>query len=135
MFAWRSDLRRGCYWGSQEFAGRLLALTGPPPSTSKGRPAGRTAEQRTHGEREAHRPLREGLIRTGLRAEDLASTPGSEPGKVALALKIWQNTTVNHQWLAENLFMRSAANAGQQLHRARLAHSCHRQAHEGRSHE
>ena len=124
----RSDLRRGWYWGSQAFAERLLALMASPRPTPKGRPAGRTAEQRTHGEREAHRLLREGLVRAGLSAEDLASTPGSEPRKVALALKIWQNTTVTHRWLAENLFMRSAANASQQLHRARLSQSSARHA-------
>ena len=73
-----------------------------------------------------------GHICSGLGAEDPASTPGSEPRKVALALEIRQNTTVTHRWLAENLFMRSAANTSQQLHRARPAQSSARRVKGGR---
>ena len=58
----RSDLRRGWYWGSEAFAERLLALGEKEPAATKGRPGRSTPEERTHGELEAERLLREGLL-------------------------------------------------------------------------
>jgi hypothetical protein len=49
----------------------------------------------------------------------LAHLPGSEPRKVAIARVIWEQTTMDMKWLADHLSLRSAANASQQIRRAR----------------
>jgi hypothetical protein len=38
---------------------------------------------------------------------------------VAIAAKIWENTTMSMSWISENLGMKSAANASQQIRRLR----------------
>jgi hypothetical protein len=38
---------------------------------------------------------------------------------VAIAAKIWENTTMSMSWISENLGMKSAANASQQIRRQR----------------
>jgi hypothetical protein len=38
---------------------------------------------------------------------------------VAIARKIWENTTVSMSWISEKLAMKSAANASQQIRRSR----------------
>ena len=71
-------------------------------------------EIRAHGEQTARRLLAEGLGLAGLTDSDLKILPGSEERKVAIARIIWEQTTVDMKWLAEHLFLRSAANASQQ---------------------
>ncbi len=44
---------------------------------------------------------------------------GGEPSKVDIARVIWEKTSVNLNWIAENLAMKSAANASQQIRRSR----------------
>jgi len=44
-----------------------------------------------------------------------------EPRKVAIATAIWQNTTMNMQWIAGCHSIRSAANASQHIRRLRIA--------------
>ncbi len=40
----------------------------------------------------------------------LAHLPGSDPRKVKIARMVWEQTVVAHNWIAERLQMRSAAN-------------------------
>ena len=56
-----------------------------------------------------------------LAQEEIPALLGSDKRKVAIAAVIWENTTMNLQWLSDRLFLRSAANAGQQLRRFRNA--------------
>ena len=65
--------------------------------------------------------LSEGLAAARLAQEEIPALPGSDKRKVAIAAVIWENTTMNLQWLSDRLFLRSAANAGQQLRRFRNA--------------
>jgi putative transposase len=117
----RSDLRRGWYWGSQEFAERMLkigkSVLEKAPGTRVRKNGG---ERKAHGEQEAERLVREGLEIARLSEEELAQLPGSETRKVAIARKVWEQTTVGMGWIAERLQMRSRINASQQIRRHRL---------------
>ena len=114
-----SHLRRGWYWGSQEFAGKLRELSGKLVKKRKSMTrAYRKAPQVTaHSEEQAKQWLAEGLQTAGLTAKDLTALKGSDPRKLALAELLWKETTVSQAWIAEKLSMRSAANVSQQLRR------------------
>jgi len=115
----RSDLRRGWYWGSQEFAERMLKLGDAVLKKARRSRVGASGEGRAHGEEEARRFVAEGLAVAGLTAEDLRRLPGSEARKVAIARRVWEQTTVNLSWIADRLHMRSRINASQQIRRQR----------------
>ncbi len=114
-----SQLRRGWYWGSQEFAERMLAAGRAAIKKSRSRGYRGSRESRAHGEQEALRLLAEGMKAAGLDAGDLRRLKGSDPRKVAIARVIRQRTTVSLGWMAQHLSMRSAANASQQILRMR----------------
>ncbi len=115
-----SHLRRGWYWGSQEFAQRVLQLA-DPVLRKKRHPSGRGGgESKAHGEAEASRLLKEGMRAAGLKVADLPRLKGSDPRKVAIGRVIWDKTTVKMSWIAEKLSMKSACNVSQQLRRSRL---------------
>ena len=112
-----SHLRRGWYWGSQEFGEKLLQKAASL-GKSKSRGPKAAAVKQTHGQRQAQEWLRQGLAHAGLKnAAELKKTKGSDPRKLALAYLLWRHTTVSQGWLAEQLHMRSAANVCQQLRR------------------
>ena len=114
-----SHLRRGWYWGSQEFAGKLRELSEKLMNERKrtSRAYRKTPQRRAHSEEQAQRWLAEGLKAAGLVAKDLPRLKGSDPRKLALAEILWKLTTVSQEWIAQKLSMRSAANVSQQLRR------------------
>jgi REP element-mobilizing transposase RayT len=112
-----SHLRRGWYWGSQEFAERMLALGESALKKKRHRSYRAAAESRAHGEREALRLLKEGLEAAALEPRELGKLKGSDARKVAIAQVIRRRTTVSMSWLAERLSMRSPANVSQQIRR------------------
>jgi REP element-mobilizing transposase RayT len=114
-----SHLRRGWYWGSQEFAGKLHKLAEKLMKERKrsSRAYRKTPQVAAHSEKQAERLLAEGLQASGLAAKDLPVLKGSDPRKLALAELLWKRTTVSQEWIAEKLSMRSAANVSQQLRR------------------
>jgi putative transposase len=114
-----SHLRRGWYWGSQEFAGKLRVLSEKliKERTRMTRAYRRAPQVTAHSEEQAERWLIDGLKAAGLAANDLAGLKGSDPRKLALAELLWKQTTVSQEWIAERLSMRSAANVSQQLRR------------------
>ena len=63
--------------------------------------------------------MEEGMTVAGLDAASLRELPGSDARKVAIAMLIWETTTVGMTWIADNLAMCSAANASQQIRRHR----------------
>lgn len=114
-----SHLRRGWYWGGQEFAvklrgivDKLLKQRGNPSRSYK-----RTPEARSHSLNQAEQWLAGGLRAAGLTVDDLNRLKGSDPRKLALAKVLWTRTTVSQEWIAKKLSMRSAANVSQQLRR------------------
>jgi REP element-mobilizing transposase RayT len=113
----RSHLRRGWYWGRQEFAEKILEVARKIVSKGKSRGYTRSKERLAHGEKEAERLLKEGLSAAGLQERDLGTLPANEKRKVAIARAIWRRTTVSQVWIAERLKMRHAANVSLALHR------------------
>lgn len=111
----RSRLDRGWYWGSQEFAERLLKLGQNILQRDRHWTYRGSQEVRAHGDAEAQRLCEEGLRLAGLQEQELGSLPGSDPRKVALAALIWSRTTVDMKWISQRLKMRSAVNARQQI--------------------
>ena len=78
---------------------------------------GRAPQVIAHGEDQAERWLKEGLLASGLVPDDLAGLKGSDPRKLALADLLWRRTTVSQEWIAAKLSMGGAANVSQQLRR------------------
>ena len=113
----RSHLRRGWYWGSQAFAEKMVKLGDCLLRQRRSGADGLSLEPRAHGEQEAERLLRAGLAQAGWTPAECRRLPGSDARKVALAAKIWDQTTVNQSWIAEKLGMRSAGNVCQQIRR------------------
>ncbi|MCF7734345.1 MAG: hypothetical protein K9N23_21870 [Akkermansiaceae bacterium] len=74
-----------------------------------------------HSEEQAKQWLAEGLKAADLIARDLPGLKGSDPRKLAMAERLWKQTTVSQEWIAEKLSMRSAANVSQQLRRFKRA--------------
>jgi putative transposase len=112
-----SHLRRGWYWGSQAFAEKMLEIGEKILRRQRHWTYRQSMESKAHGELEAERILKKGLILCGLKNEELGELPGSDVRKVAIALKIRQSTTVRMEWINDMLKMKSAANVRQQIWR------------------
>jgi hypothetical protein len=119
----RSDLRRGWYWGTQQFAERMLQLAQAPLRRVRSRSYRAAPLNQRHNEQRAEELLEEGLRVAGLSHQELEMLPGADPRKVAIARVIWEQTTVGQGWLAERLAMGSAANVSQQIRRNQQAPS------------
>ena len=113
----KSDLRRGWYWGSQEFAEKALEGAAKVLKKGKSRAYARSRERQAHGEKEAEKLLRDGLAAAGLKTAELDKLAANERRKVAVARVIWRQTTVSQGWIAEKLGMKNAANVSLSLHR------------------
>ena len=111
----RSDLCKGWYWGSQAFAEKMLQLGESVLGRERHWSYRQSEESKSHGEMEAERLLEEGLELSGLQRDELTSLPGSDPRKIAIALRIERSTTVSRSWLAQRLGMKSAANVRQYI--------------------
>jgi hypothetical protein len=72
-------------------------------------------ERKAHGEQKAMKILKEGLAECGLMEKELKALPGSDVRKVAIAVKIWENTTMSMSRISEKLGMKSTANASEQI--------------------
>ncbi len=112
-----SHLRRGWYWGRQEFGQQMLKLAGRLVGKRRSRSYRRSAQNLAHGEQQAEQWVGEGLKIAGVDALELDSLVGSDARKVALAKLAWENTTVSQYWIARRLGMGSAANVSQALRR------------------
>jgi putative transposase len=115
-----SHLRRGWYWGSQEFGEAVLKLGDKLLQRGRHRSYRASKELKAHGEAQALEILKHGLAASGLEKQELKELPGSDERKVAIALQIWENTTMSMSWISQKLAMKSAANASQQIRRLRL---------------
>ena len=113
----KSHLRRGWYWGSQEFAERMLSGAEKVLKKGSSRANVRSLERMAHGEKEAEKLLKEGLAAAGLEESELKELPANERRKVAIARVLWSRTTVSQGWIAERIKMKQAANVSLTLHR------------------
>jgi len=114
-----SHLRRGWYWGRQEFAEKALELASKVIRKPRGARSYRTSpERRAHGEIEAEKLLAAGLLEAGFRKGELRNLPANDARKVMLAAVLWKKTTVGQAWIAGKLEMKNAANVSLSIHRA-----------------
>ena len=115
----RSNLRRGWYFGSRQFADQVLKKAEAAfKKTRKSRAYGGSRERAAHGEVEARRILKECLKAAALHTGDLSSLRSNDPRKVLIATLLWNKTTVGQRWIADELAMRSAANVSLSIHRS-----------------
>jgi putative transposase len=114
-----SHLRRGWYWGRQQFAQWVLEFADVLIRKGKSRAYQRSRERLAHGAAQAEKLLKEGFVLAGLDKESLTAVPANDPRKVELARLLWKRTTVSQAWIAERLSMRSAANVSLALHRTK----------------
>ena len=112
-----SHLRRGWYWGRQEFAERLRTIKGRRIQSAKSRAYLRTQQKVSHGLEGAERLVLEGIKAAGLATKELEELPGGDPRKVAVGKLVREKTVASCGWLAARLSMRSAANVSQTLRR------------------
>ena len=112
-----SRLGRGWYWGSQEFAEKLLGTNDKAIEQKKGRSHRYSQEKRSHDEREAERIIHAAEVAAGVKSGDWGSLSGADARKVSIADLVWRRTTVSQAWICERLHMSSASNVSQQLRR------------------
>ncbi len=112
-----SGLERGWYWGSREFAEKVVRLGEKIIQVRKKRGYRYSGEKRSHDLAEAERMILEVGKIEGLSEKDWRGLSGADPRKVALAHLLWSRTTVTQGWICEALGMSSAANVSQQIRR------------------
>ncbi len=112
-----SHLRRGWYWGRQEFGEQMLKISGKLLGESRSRSYRRSGQTLAHGEKQAELWVDEGLRIAGLDTAQLQALMGNDARKVALAKLAWEKTTVSQGWIARRLAMGSPANVSQALRR------------------
>lgn len=102
-------MKRGWYFGAQEFREQLLARL----ETDKANLERKTPRRYTSGELKAYDEqvaetiVREGLKELGLERSGLADLPKNAPAKALLAHIITEQTSVPQKWIAQTLHMGS----------------------------
>ena len=114
-----SHLRRGWYWGTQEFAANTLKKVEGQRSSKENTTYRSGKINHAHDRARAEEIIALGLECFGLSHDDLDALPGSDARKLAIALLLSKQTGVQQGWIAEQLKMKSAANVSQQLRRLR----------------
>jgi REP element-mobilizing transposase RayT len=104
-------VRRGWCLGSEEFRRELLAAAAERVGASH-----YGAERRESGEQKAERIVGEELKRRGWQERDLADRRKGDKGKVALARRMRQETTMTLKWIAQRLRMGSWTYVSNLLH-------------------
>jgi len=105
------SVRRGWCLGSEEFRRELLAAAAQRVGASH-----YGAQRRESGEQRAERLVREELQRRGWKEQDLRDLSKGDKGKVALARRLRQETTMSLKWIARRLHMGSWTYLSNLLH-------------------
>jgi len=97
--------------GSEEFRQKMLGLTdGKLGENHSGELRRETAEQR------ANRIISEELSRRGWTESDLATRRRSDPGRLAIAVRLRSETTLPVKWIAGRVQIGTAKGAKSVLH-------------------
>ena len=96
------EIRQGWCLGSEEFRKELLAAT-----TDRVGRSHYGSERQEAGEERAERLVRHGLKDLGWDEKDLAERRKGDPGKVELARRLRQVTTMTLRWISNRLQMGS----------------------------
>ena len=91
-------LRRGWYLGGAEFRERLLEVAGQRIAKSR-RSSHSGAAKREHGEGQAERLVRLGLVVIGWPDRELQARPKAAMEKQVLAWWVCHQTTVRRRWV------------------------------------
>jgi putative transposase len=113
-----STLRRGWFWGSQEFRETLLRRFGTElRAKADTNRTGRSSRQmKDCGEEAALKLLAAGKKRLALKDKDIRNHRRGDWRRAAIAWVIWARTSgVSQQWIAEKLSLKSAPNVSQQI--------------------
>jgi REP element-mobilizing transposase RayT len=127
MERWRQEettsdyhaVRRGWCLGSEEFRQELVAAAMERVGASH-----YGADRRETGEQKAERIVREELKRRGWKELDLPGLRKGDKGKVALARRLRQETTMSLKWIARRLRMGSWTYVSNLLHEKRRRQIC-----------
>lgn len=108
----QSTLRRGWYWGSQQYRETLLEKFGGKAGEKRNRDAQSNAMLKDHAVKQA-----EGIVAAANRhlgeEKEWMKSIRRDKRRVAMAWTICRQTNVPHRWIASRLRMRSAANVSQ----------------------
>jgi hypothetical protein len=96
------QIRRGWCLGSEEFRQELLTAAGKRVG-----PNHYGAERQGTGEQKAQGIVKEEIDRLGWAEKDLQIRPKGDPGKVATARRLRQQSTMSLKWIAQRLQMGS----------------------------
>tara|TARA_R110000850_G_scaffold16224_3_gene50848 strand:+ start:74 stop:1132 length:1059 start_codon:yes stop_codon:yes gene_type:complete len=113
----QSTLRRGWYWGSQEFKERLLDQFGGSGSEQKSRNDRSTPMGRDHHLAAAEQIIEMACQHFGMKEEALFERRYGDRTRAAIAWKVWRHTSVPNQWIAERMNLGSPANVSQAVRR------------------
>ena len=111
---WKTDenwqkIRRGWYFGSENFRGEMLGKLGKAMAGGKRESFG-GEDVKTHDEFRAETLIGEGLKNLGLAESDLESMIKNCPEKYALAWLVRRNACVANGWIKSRLRMGKATN-------------------------
>jgi hypothetical protein len=116
-------LRRGWCLGSEHFRQEMLErMDGKLGESHSGQLHRETAEQR------ANRIIAEELSRRGWTESDLATRRRRDPGKVAIAVRLRNETTLPVKWIAARVQIGTAKGAKSVLHRSGRGQRQHKPA-------
>jgi hypothetical protein len=119
-----STLRRGWYWGAEQFKVKMLELLTEREASEAGLPATRDYQGSTQV-RESQEQLAEEIITSalehfGLKGRDdvdvfFQSPPRGDLSVVAIAWALRKRTSMSLGWIAERLNLRNAGNVSQRV--------------------
>ena len=113
-----STLRRGWYWGSQEFREKILDRFGEAigGKTKTNRTLRSSAAAKDNSIRRAEEILAEGMEYFELDEDEFRIPKRGDHRVLAIAWAMWSRTSgVSLAWIAERCGLKSAANAGQRI--------------------
>jgi hypothetical protein len=105
-----ANIRRGWYFGGEEFRGELLEKLDDVIGGGKKRESFSGESTKLHDESEAIRLLDKGLRLLGINADALEGMRKNAPEKQALAWYLRARTIVSNQWLTEHLYCGHSCN-------------------------
>jgi REP element-mobilizing transposase RayT len=113
-----STLRRGWYWGSQDFREKLLSRIGRKENSSSNRNYSSSTQGKDQSRREAEAILAKAVSHFNLEGADpVGSLKRGDHRKVAIAWAIWRRTSMPQTWIADRTGLKTAANVSQQVRR------------------
>ena len=112
---YKDRFARGWYWGSEMFKESLLELLDPGSSGNRTYQSG--PMMKDHSETHAMRIVEAAQKHYDLTGEQLKIPIRGDLTRASIAARIFHETTVSQQWIADRLGMKSAPNVCQQIRR------------------